>query len=273
MNHQPDDVGQSLGLPDFIDPSDVVEASFDASTTWGEERSSPASGGFEPRDDEQSSSAGRRGSSGSSFGEGARSSGRGAKGKGRKKKQLTWAEKAERREKRAQKRREEEAAEREKDPLGFAREIVLRQLTAAPKSRAQLADKLREKEVDDDVAEAVLDRMEDVKLVDDEAYAGMLVRSQVASRGLARKALAQELKRKGITPEVAEGALEQVDDDAERAVALQLARKKMTTMSRLDEQTQTRRLAGLLARKGYPPSLVWSVIKEIQGSAAPDEAH
>ena len=47
----------------------------------------------------------------------------------------------------------------------------------------------------------------------------------------------------------------------------------MTTMSRLDEQTQTRRLAGLLARKGYPPSLVWSVIKEIQGSAAPDEAH
>ena len=110
--------------------------------------------------------------------------------------------------------------------------------------------------------------MEDVGLVDDEAYAAMLVRSKLASRGLARRALRQELKRKGIDDDVATVALEQVDDDVEREQALVLARKKMVTMSRLDEPTQTRRLAGLLARKGYSGELVWSVIRQVQEEAS-----
>lgn len=269
MAHRFDEVGQSLGLPDFVDPADVIDASFDASSTWGEERASaPARPSLRSHDSGGSSTSSRQGLGGDD----SRAFGCGTKKRSRSKKQLTWAEKTERREKRAEKRREEEAAEREKDPLGFAREIVLRQLAAAPKSRAQLADKLREKDVDDDVAEAILDRMEDVKLVDDEAYAGMLVRSKVASRGLARRALAQELKRKGIDDDVAKNALEQVDDDAEFATALALGRKKMLTMSRLDEQTQTRRLTGLLARKGYPPSVVWAVVKQLQGSVEPGDS-
>ena len=131
-----------------------------------------------------------------------------------------------------------------------------------PRSRSQLADKLREKEVSEGVIDVVLDRMEDVGLVDDEAYAAMLVRSKLASRGLARRALRQELKRKGIDDDLATVALEQVDDDVEREHALVLARKKMVTMSRLDEPTQKRRLAGLLARKGYSSGIAFRVVRE-----------
>ena len=69
-------------------------------------------------------------------------------------------------------------------------------------------------------------------------------------------------------PDLATVALEQVDDDVEREQALVLARKKMVTMSRLDEPTQTRRLAGLLARKGYSGELVWSVIRQVQEEAS-----
>ena len=76
----------------------------------------------------------------------------------------------------------------EPDPHDWARQIVLRQLTATPRSRAQLEQALRRKDCPDDVAAAVLDRMEEVGLVDDVAYAGMLVRSQQAGRGLARRA-------------------------------------------------------------------------------------
>lgn len=298
MGSRSDDVGQSLGLPDFVDPQDVAETSLAASQTWGEERPAP-SGSFRgvssdgplTRDPaagvrrpfgaaghESDASMPRRGdrkrsSPASSFNrDQTRASsggfGNASGGKRRAKKQLTWAEKAERKERRAAARREAEAAEREKDPIGYAREIVLTQLTAMPRSRAQLADKLREKEIDEGVIDAVLDRMEDVGLVDDEAYAGMLVRSKLASRGLARRALRQELRRKGIDDEVAETALEQVDDDIEREQALVLARKKMATMSRLDEQTQTRRLAGLLARKGYSGELVWSVIRQVREEAS-----
>ena len=122
----------------------------------------------------------------------------------------------------------------EPDPHDWARQIVLRQLTAAPRSRSQLEQALRRKDCPDDVAAAVLDRMEEVGLVDDEAYAGMLVRSQQAGRGLARRALRQELRKKGVDDETAAAALAEVDGHAEEARARELVAKKMRSMHGLE---------------------------------------
>ena len=94
-------------------------------------------------------------------------------------------------------------------PRGVARAIVLKQLSMAPRSRHQLADKLRQRGCPDDVSARVLDRMEAVGLVDDDAYAQMVVRSKQATRGLAKRALAQELRVKGVAD----------DDDRGRARA------------------------------------------------------
>jgi regulatory protein len=143
-----------------------------------------------------------------------------------------------------------------------ARAIVLRQLTMAPRSRAQLEDKLRQKNCDPEVAREVLDRLTEVGLVDDEAYAAMLVRSQQSGRGLARRALARELSRKGVDRDVADQALEQVGAEDERDRARRLVDKKLRTMHGLDRQVQTRRLAGMLARKGYSSSMAFAVIRE-----------
>ncbi len=150
----------------------------------------------------------------------------------------------------------------EPDPHDWARQIVLRQLTAAPRSRSQLEQALRRKECPDDVAAAVLDRMEEVGLVDDTAYAGMLVRSQQAGRGLARRALAQELRRKGVDDETAQAALDEVDPHDEEDRARELVAKKMRSMSGLEPVVQTRRLAGMLARKGYPSELTMRIVRE-----------
>ncbi|GAB3585327.1 hypothetical protein GCM10027579_19120 [Calidifontibacter terrae] len=149
----------------------------------------------------------------------------------------------------------------------MAKAIVLRQLTMAPRSRHQLAEKLRQKGCDDDVATAVLDRMTEVGLIDDEAYARMLVRSQQAGRGLAKRALAQELRRKGVDDDVVRDTLDEVDPDQERERARALVVKKMRSMHGLDAAVQTRRLAGMLARKGYPSSIAWSVIREAVADA------
>jgi len=151
---------------------------------------------------------------------------------------------------------------READPHDWARQIVLRQLTAAPRSRAQLEQVLRRRNCPADIAAAVLDRMEEVGLVDDTAYAGMVVRSQQASRGLARRALAQELHRKGVDDETAQAALDEVDpiDEEDRARALVV--KRMRSMSGLDPMVQIRRLAGMLARKGYPAELSMRIVRE-----------
>ncbi len=156
---------------------------------------------------------------------------------------------------------------READPYDVARQIVLRQLTMAPRSRQQLADKLRAKSCPDDVAAAVLDRMTEVGLVDDRAYAAMLVRAQQAGRGLARRALVRELRSKGIDDDLAQETLESVDDADERDRARRLVDKRLRSMHGLDRVVQTRRLAGMLARKGYPSSMSFAVIREALAEA------
>ena len=114
----------------------------------------------------------------------------------------------------------------------MARAIVLRQLSMAPRSRAQLEKKLRQRGCDDDVAAEVLDRMTEVGLVDDEAYAQMLVRSKQAGKGLARRALAHELRKQGIDQEIADEALGQVGAGDERVRAEQLVAKKLRSHAR-----------------------------------------
>jgi len=139
---------------------------------------------------------------------------------------------------------------------------VLRQLTATPRSRAQLEQALRRKGCPDDVAAAVLDRMEEVGLVDDVAYAGMLVRSQQAGRGLARRALAHELRRKGVDDDLAEAALATVSDETERARAFELAVRKARSSRGQPHDKRVRSLAGMLARKGYAPSVAYAAVRD-----------
>ncbi|WP_406831360.1 regulatory protein RecX [Pedococcus sp. KACC 23699] len=155
----------------------------------------------------------------------------------------------------------------EPDAHDVARQIVLRQLAMAPRSRKQLRDKLKQRECPDDVAEAVLDRMTEVGLIDDEAFAGMLVRSQQAGRGLAKRALARELRTKGVDDETARATLDAIDPHAERDQAERLVAKKLRSMHGLDVLVQKRRLAGMLARKGYPADLSMAVIREALAQA------
>ncbi|QDO90420.1 regulatory protein RecX [Ornithinimicrobium ciconiae] len=132
----------------------------------------------------------------------------------------------------------------------------------APRSRKQLEDKLRQRGCEDDVARVVLDRLTEVGLVDDEAYARMLVRNRQETRGLAPRALAQELRRKGVADQIIEDTLADVDPDEDADRARALVEKRLRTMRGLDRQVQTRRLAGFLARKGYDSSLTFRVIRE-----------
>lgn len=148
------------------------------------------------------------------------------------------------------------------DPHAVARAVVLRQLTGSPKSRSQLEQALRRKGCLDDVAAEVLDRFEQVGLVDDEAYAQMFVRSKQSGRGLARRALQHELRAKGVDDEIARGVLDAIEPGTEREIARGLVEKKLRSLHGLDRQVQTRRLAGLLARKGYGAEVSRQVIAE-----------
>jgi regulatory protein len=148
------------------------------------------------------------------------------------------------------------------DPEAVARAICLRALTGAPKTRKQLSDLLARREVPEEAAVAVLDRFTEVGLIDDAAFARAWVGSRQAGRGLGRRALRAELYAKGVDSEVAAEAVSAVGDDDEREAAQELVRRRLAGMSRLDRVTATRRLLGMLARKGYGGGLAAAVVRE-----------
>ncbi|MGD8148474.1 regulatory protein RecX [Ornithinimicrobium sp. Y1694] len=150
----------------------------------------------------------------------------------------------------------------EPDPHAIARKIVLRQLAMGPRTRRQLEDKLRDRGCEPQVAARVLDRMGEVGLVDDEAYAEMFVRSKQETKGLAAGALRHELRAKGLSDEVVDAALEEIDPEHEKEQARALVARRLRTMRGLDRDVQTRRLAAFLARKGYGPGVAYQVVRE-----------
>lgn len=148
------------------------------------------------------------------------------------------------------------------DPESVARKILLDQLTGQARSRQELADRLARRNVPDEVAGRLLDRFEEVGLVDDEAFARSWVDSRQRTRGLARRALAQELRRKGVADETTREVLAEVDPAAEEQAARLLVRKRLRSLRGVDDTTAARRLAGMLARKGYPAGLAYAVVRD-----------
>lgn len=148
------------------------------------------------------------------------------------------------------------------DPETTARTICLRMLTAAPRTRADLAATLAKRGVPEDAAERVLERLVEVGLVDDFAYAHAWVRSRHAGRGLARRALEYELRRRGVADDVIAAAIDELEPDQELAMARTLVERKLPSTRGLDRQRRVRRLVSMLARKGYPQGTALRVVEE-----------
>ena len=199
------------------------------------------------------------------------------------------------------------------DPVEVARQICLHQLEHAPRTRAELAAVLRRKGVGDEVAEQVLSRFAEVGMIDDALFAQMWVTSRHRGRGLAGRALQQELRRKGVEDDVAEQVLSRfaevgmIDDalfaqlwvtsrhrgkglagraltqelrrkgvadetaaeavatlgpELELATARSLVERRLRTTAGLPTDARVRRLAGMLARKGYPAGTAFRVVRE-----------
>jgi len=148
------------------------------------------------------------------------------------------------------------------DPEERARALCLRLLTGTPRTRRQLADAMRKREIPDDVAEHVLERFQDVGLIDDKAFANAWVESRHRGRGLARRALAVELRRRGVEAELVTEAVGQLDSEQEEDTARDLVRRRLPGTRGLDRDKRIRRLAGMLARKGYPEALALRVVRD-----------
>ncbi len=159
------------------------------------------------------------------------------------------------------------------DPENVARAICLRLLTRAPRTRAQLAEALAKRSVPADVADRVLDRLTEVRLIDDAAFAEAWVSSRHAGRGLASRALGDELRRRGVDGVVVDQALGRLDAEGERATARALVNRRLRSTAGIDPRKRVSRLVGMLCRKGYPPGVAMAVVRDAladEGSDVPD---
>ncbi|MCV7290033.1 recombination regulator RecX [Mycolicibacterium wolinskyi] len=143
-----------------------------------------------------------------------------------------------------------------------AKNVCLRLLTVRARTRSELEAQLTKRGYPDDVSARVLDRLTEVGLIDDEDFAEQWVRSRHANAGKGKRALAVELRKKGVDDEVISSALADLDPAAERQRAEQLVRDKLRRerLADDDDVKVTRRLVGMLARRGYSQSMAFDVV-------------
>lgn len=158
------------------------------------------------------------------------------------------------------------------DPVEAARQICLRLLTAAPRTRAQLADALRRRHIPDEAAGRVLSRFAEAGLIDDAAFARAWVESRHHGRGLGRRALAAELRRRGVDTQEVQAAVAALSPDEELATARRLAAQRAAGSRGRPQPARIRQLVGMLARKGYPAGLAYQVVREVLAEEGPGES-
>lgn len=157
------------------------------------------------------------------------------------------------------------------DEAQRARDICLRQLAVRPRTRAELAAALRRRGISDETAGAVLDRYDEVGMIDDAAFARAWVSSRHHGRGLARRNLAVELRQRGVDPQVARDALDGLDEQTERATAEELVARKLRA-ARGAPDVLFRRLVAMLARKGYPAGVAVPVVRDALAAQSAEAA-
>lgn len=125
-----------------------------------------------------------------------------------------------------------------------------RWLALRPRTERELTTRLLEGGFGPDVVHAALDRLKDLRLVDDPAFAAQWIEERARRKHLSAAALGAELRAKGIDKDAVDAALQEAGVD-EEAQARDLALKTLRRLGNLPLEIQARRLHAALLRKGF----------------------
>ncbi|HEY8590758.1 MAG TPA: RecX family transcriptional regulator [Naasia sp.] len=132
-----------------------------------------------------------------------------------------------------------------------ARNVGVSALTRRGLSVAELRDTLEKRGIDADQIEAELERLQESSYLDDARLAEAVVRTETERKGKGRGAIAAELRRRRVDAEAIESALETLDEDDERARAIDVAQRRARQLGSLPPDVARRRLAAFLQRRGF----------------------
>jgi len=150
------------------------------------------------------------------------------------------------------------------DPAGRARDLALRILAGAPKSSAALKEALMSREVDEKIIDEVIARYRDVGLLDDAALSAAIARARHRDRARSRRAIGIELRRKGFGEGDIAAALGEISDEEELRTARAFAQRRWDATRGMPDEIRSRRVAGALGRRGYPPGMAIALVSDLK---------
>ena len=134
---------------------------------------------------------------------------------------------------------------------------------ARAKSKGELLAHLKKRGIEDDVAAATVYRLQESGLINDEEFARAWTQSRHRAKKLSKRIIAGELRQRGVAQEFIDGALDEIDSEEEFKTALALAERKFSSLARIDQETQLRRIQSLLGRKGFGFDVISRVAREL----------
>ena len=141
-------------------------------------------------------------------------------------------------------------------------------LAHRPRSVQEVRRRLREKDYAVDVIETVLARLQELDLLDDDAFARYWVEQREQFRPRSRAMLRYELAQKGVARNVVDTALQSVD---EYASALKAAQRWAASKTGLEPETFRKKLGSFLSRRGFPYSVVRETMEHLENEMTEHE--
>ena len=152
------------------------------------------------------------------------------------------------------------------DPYSDAMSQALYALAPRAKSRAELHTQLIKRGTETEIAAAVLDSLELQGLLNDLEFAQIWVESRRRQKKMSSSAITQELRGKGVAPDIIEEVMEGTDKEAEYRMAFDLAERKYRSCAHMDQMVIQRRIQSLLARKGFGHQITERIMRELLAS-------
>jgi regulatory protein len=140
------------------------------------------------------------------------------------------------------------------------RNAAIRYLGYRPRSEAEIRQRLLKRGFDSDVIEKTLRRLEEQGLVDDAAFARFWKDNRESFSPRSRRLTGLELRRKGLTADVIETVVVEIDesDSAYRAARIKARRLPIS-----DYQLFRRRLGAYLGRRGFDYGIIRETVNRI----------
>jgi len=144
-----------------------------------------------------------------------------------------------------------------------ARSAAFKYLAYKSRSSSEVADHLKKKDFSNESVLQTVEELKELGYINDTELARQWGRSRIQSRHWGSHRLLQELAQRGIRREIADTVmLELYEEIDEYKIAETCAEKKIRSMIHLDIETQRKRLAPFLQRKGFPVHIVYKILKE-----------